>query len=298
MANNVDLFLDALVDVPMRDDRALMEFPFFSITKRPQTAPMVYEKGEVKIVVSPGPKGAATIWDRDLLIFVASILNERLERGFPVEKRVRFAAHDFLKATQRGTGKQAYELFKDALFRLRSTTVETTITSGAQRNHRGFGWIDTFEIIEDERPDGSRRMRAVEVTLNDWMHRAIVKDRRVLAISRDYFSLTGGLERRLYQIARKHCGTQPQWQILLPALAEKVGSQQDLRFFKRDLKRVVEANAIPDYSFGLVGDPASELEASMREDGYKVRASAGNERILVVVTPKNLSSLEAIDADV
>ncbi|NEX91154.1 replication initiator protein A [Caulobacter sp. 17J65-9] len=289
MASQVDLFLDSLVDAPLRDERALMEFPFFSITKRPQKEAFVYERDDVKIVVSPGPKGMATIWDRDVLIYIASLLNERLERGLPADRKVHFAAHDFLRVTQRGTGKQAYELFKDALFRLRSTTVETTIVSGGQRNHRGFGWIDTFEIIEDERADGSRRMRAVEISLSDWMHRAVTKDRRVLSISRDYFALTGGLERRLYQLARKHVGRQKEWRILLPALAEKVGSQQELRFFKRDLKKVIEADAIPDYRFGLLGDPSSELEAGMREDGYKLRPAVSNDRILVLACPKGRS---------
>lgn len=286
MAGQVDLFLDSLVDAPLRDDRSLMEFPFFTLTKRPQTEPLVYEREDVRIVVSPGPRGMASIWDRDVLIYAASLLNERLERGLPADRKIRFAAHDFLKVTQRGTGKQAYELFKDALFRLRSTTVETTITSAGQRNHRGFGWIDTFEIIEEERPDGSRRMRAVEITLCDWMHRAIVTDRRVLAINRDYFALSGGLERRLYQLARKHVGRQKEWRILLPALAEKVGSQQGLRFFKRDLKRVIAADGIPDYRLGLLGDPASEIEQGMRDAGFKMRDAAGNARILVVFVPK------------
>lgn len=297
MAGQVDLFLDSLVDAPLRDERALMEFPFFSISKRPQKEPLVYEREAVKIVVSPGIKGVATIWDRDVLIYIASLLNERMERGLPATKKVQFAAHDFLRVTRRGTGKQAYELFKDALFRLRSTTVETTITSGGSFNHRGFGWIETFEIVEDERPDGTRRMRAVEISLSDWMYKAVTKDRRVLSISRDYFSLTGGLERRLYQLARKHVGRQREWKILLPALAEKVGSQQDLRFFKRDVKKVIEADNIPDYRFHLQGDAASVAERALVADGYKGRALAGNDRILVVCHPKSLVEVVLEDGD-
>ena len=45
-------------------------------------------------------------------------------------------------------------------------------------------------------------MQGLEITLNDWTFRALVKDRRVLAINPAYFDLTGGLERRLYEIAR------------------------------------------------------------------------------------------------
>lgn len=281
----VDLLLETIVDTPLRDDRALMEFPFFSLTKRPQMKPLVFERDDVKITVSPGPRGTASVWDRDVLVYAASKVNERLERGEKVSRTVQFVAHDFLKVTHRGTNRGSYELLKDALFRLRSTTVETTITSGGQRNHRGFGWIDTFEIIEDERPDGSRRMRAVEITLSDWMYRALTKERRVLSISPQYFELEGGLERRLYQLARKHVGRQRQWKIGLPLLAQKVGSAQELRFFKRDLKRIIEADNIPDYRFAVNGETNIEVSPQAASEGVALR-TIPNDRLMVIVTPK------------
>lgn len=284
----VDLFFETIVDTPLRDDRALMEFPFFSLQKRPQMKPLEFEKDDVVIKVSPGPRGIASVWDRDVLVYAVSKINERVDRGEKVPRNVQFIAHDFLKLTHRGTNKGAYELLKDALFRLRSTTVETTIASGGQRNHRGFGWIDSFEIIEDEKPDGSRRMRAVEITLSDWMYRALVKDRRVLSISPDYFKLDGGLERRLYQLARKHVGQQRQWKIGLALLAQKVGSIQDLRFFKRDLKRIIEADNIPDYRFNIAGETDVEIDpefkAELKAAGHLKTVS--NARLMVVVTRK------------
>ncbi|MHB8286140.1 MAG: replication initiator protein A [Caulobacteraceae bacterium] len=281
----VDLFLETIVDTPLRDDRALMEFPFFSLTKRPQMKPLVFERDDVKITVSPGPRGTASVWDRDVLVYAASKVNERLERGEKVSRTVSFVAHDFLKMTHRGTNRGSYELLKDALFRLRSTTVETTITSGGQRNHRGFGWIDTFEIVEDERPDGSRRMRAVEITLSDWMYRALTKERRVLSISPEYFKLDGGLERRLYQLARKHVGRQRQWKIGLALLAQKVGSAQELRFFKRDLKRIIEQDNIPDYRFSVNGESNIEVSQEAINAGFILK-TVPNDRLIVIVTPK------------
>lgn len=287
-----DLFFETIVDTPLRDDRALMEFPFFSLQKRPQMKPLTFEKDDVKIIVSPGPRGIASVWDRDVLVYAVSKINERVDRGEKVPKTVQFIAHDFLKLTHRGANKAAYELLKDALFRLRSTTVETTIASGGQRNHRGFGWIDSFEIVEDEKPDGTRRMRAVEITLSDWMYRALIKDRRVLAISPDYFKLDGGLERRLYQLARKHVGQQRQWKIGLALLASKVGSVQDLRFFKRDLKRIIEADNIPDYSYAIAGETNFEIEpsfaAELKAAGHL--KTVPNSRLMVVVTRKGRRS--------
>lgn len=287
-----DLFLDGIVDTPLRDDRALMEFPFFSLTKRPQTKPLVFERDGVSIKVSPGPRGMASVWDRDVLVYAVSKINERVERGEKVPKTIKFVAHDFLKLTHRGTNKGAYELLKDALFRLRSTTVETTITSGGQTNHRGFGWIDSFEVVEDEKPDGSRRMKGVEITLSDWMYRALIKERRVLSISPDYFRLDGGLERRLYQLARKHVGRQRSWKIGLPLLAQKVGSSQELRFFKRDLHKIIKADNIPDYKFEINGETNVEFSPEyLAENPVK---AIPNDRLIVLVTPRGKRSSPAI----
>jgi plasmid replication initiation protein len=115
----------------------------------------------------------------------------------------------------------------------------------------------------------------------------LAKERRVLAISPDYFKLDGGLERRLYQLARKHVGKQRQWRIGLPLLAQKVGSAQQLRFFKRDLKRVIDADSIPDYRFQIEGEVlemSEEFKAELREAG-QLRA-VNNERLVILVTPK------------
>ena len=114
----VDLFLDSLINAPIKDDRALMEFPFFSLQKAPRMKPLVYDDGKVKIEVRPGDRGIATIWDKDVLIYIASVINDRIERGLPVEKTIRFNAYNLLQVTGRSSGKRAYELLLDAMFRL------------------------------------------------------------------------------------------------------------------------------------------------------------------------------------
>jgi len=253
--HQVDLYLDSLVSAPLKDDRALMEFPWFSLQKRPRMEPFVYNDGRVQIRISPGDKGLATIWDKDVLIYVATLINDRIERGMSVERTVRFHAHDLLKVTGRGTGKRGYELLLDALFRLRSTTIETSIESADQRERRGFGWIETWRVVERKTDSGRRIMAAIEITLNDWMFRALVQDRRVLSINSAYFKLEGALERRLYEIARKHVGQQPEWRIGLEKLARKTGSSRGLRAFKHDLLQIIERDTMPDYRLGLEIDP-------------------------------------------
>ena len=291
----VDLFLDSIINAPMKDDRALMEFPFFSLQKAPRLRPLVYDDGKVKIEVRPGDKGIATIWDKDVLIYIASIINDRIERGLPVEKTVRFNAHNLLQVTGRGSGKRAYELLLDAMFRLRSTTILTTIEAGETKERRGFGWIETFRVLEKRRKSGQQVMAACEITLNDWMFRAIVKDRRVLTINNGYFRLTMGLKRRLYELARKHCGHQERWVIALPRLIEKCGSVLEPRFFKPQLRKVVEDDDLPDYHITMSFDPRGRGE--VEEDGIDARRWATNERILVSFWPRGGSLLETLPAD-
>lgn len=286
-SRQVDLFLDSLINAPLKDDRALMEFPFFSLQKAPRMKPLVYDDGRVRVEVRPGERGIATIWDKDVLIYIASIINDRIERGLPVEKTIRFNAHNLLQVTGRGSGKRAYELLLDAMFRLRSTTIVTTIESSEMKERRGFGWIETFRIIERKTMRGKNVMAACEISLNDWMFRAIVKDRRVLTISPRYFALSMGLERRLYELARKHCGYQDRWVVTLPRLIEKCGSVLEPRFFKPQLKKVVGDDGLPDYHVAMGFDP--EAQEGAGEDGLDARRWASNERILVCFWPRGMA---------
>jgi plasmid replication initiation protein len=270
----VDLLLDSLVNAPLKDDRALMEFPFFSLEKRPRMEPLVYDDGKVRIEVKPGASGLATIWDKDLLIYITSLINDRLERGLEVSRTVKFSARELTTLIGRGTGAKVNKQIQDALLRLRSTTIITTIKSAGEEENRGFGWIESWRVVRRETKDGKKVMAALEVTLNDWMFRAIVKDRRVLTISPAYFKLTMGLEKRLYELARKHCGSQERWAISLPRLAEKCGSSRELRKFKAELVGIMERNALPDYALALLLPPIVTPQRPT------------NDRIQAVFTPR------------
>lgn len=265
----VDLFLTNLADAPVKDERALMEFPFFSLQKRPRTTPFIFDDGTVRIEIQPGPKGIATIWDKDILIYLTSLVNDRIEQGEDPNRTIRFSAHDFLKMTGRGTGKQAYELFLDALLRLRSTNIATNVESAGERERRGFGWIEDWRVIERTNRNGKRIMGAVEVTLNRWMFNAIAKERRVLTINGDYFKLTKGLERRLYELARKHVGRQPEWYIGLNRLADKCGSVDTIRKFRFRIAQIAEDGSLPDYDFEII-DPEDAQTPFKPKRGQKL----------------------------
>jgi plasmid replication initiation protein len=300
-SKQIDLFVESLVAAPLRDDRATMEFPFFALQKRPLLAPIIYQDGNVSIRISPGERGIATIWDKDVLIYLSSLINSRLERGEEVSRTVRIAAYDLLRVTRRHTGKNGYQEIYDALFRLRSTTITTDIRSGGERETRGFGWIDSFRILTRENKVGNRVMQGLEITLNDWTFRAIVQDRRVLAINPAYFDLTGGLERRLYEIARKHVGRQSEWKVSLLQLAKKCGTmQRNLRRFKFDLKELAALDRLPDYQLFFINDHFSAFTKAMEAGGMRGTRGgkrAPNQAVIVVFKPRptNLAGPEGAD---
>ena len=115
-------------------------------------------------VISPGERGIATIWDKDVLIYLSSLINAKIERGEEVCRTVRIAAYDMLRVTRRHTGKNGYQEIYDALFRLRSTTITTDIQSGGERETRGFGWIDSLNSDQGEQGGQPRYARLGDYT--------------------------------------------------------------------------------------------------------------------------------------
>ena len=93
-------------------------------------------------------------------------------------------------------------------------------------------------------------MQEVEIKLSDWVFNAI-KAKEVLTLHRDYFRLRKPLERRMYELARKHCGQQEIWSISLALLQKKCGSKQERKSFVRHLRETVEADHLPDYTLML-----------------------------------------------
>jgi len=251
-----DFFVCDVFDAAPKSDMASMEHPLFTLSTKPDMTPRRYEHNGNWLELKPSYKGLATVFDRDILIYCISQCVATMQEGRQVYRTMRFAAHDLLKATNRQTSKEGYKLFKDALERLRNTGIETNIKMGGKETLKGFGFIDAYEIVKETR-DG--RMQAIEITLSDWLFDAIsAKGDGILTISRQYFQLRKPLERRLYEIARKHCGQNDRWSFKLETLHKKTGSQSTIKEFRRMVKAIVDVNRkenhIPDYTFDLDGD--------------------------------------------
>lgn len=249
-----DFFVCDIFDAAPKADMASMEHPIFSISTKPDRVVRRYENGKNFVEITPSVKGLATVHDRDILIFCISQVMSALNEGRTVNQTLRFAAADLLVATNRPTGGESYVRLRAALERLVGTIITTNITTGSVEAMDGFGLIDKFRIVRETR-DG--RMQEVEVKLSDWVFNAI-NSREVLTLSRDYFRLRKPLERRLYEIARKHCGSKPEWKIGLEKLKLKCGSGSSDKEFRRLVMNVVEEDIahahLPDYSIRLEGE--------------------------------------------
>ncbi len=248
-----DFFVCDIFDAAPKGDMASMEHPIFSISTKPDMKRRRYESGKRFVEVRPSDRGLATVHDRDILIFCISQVMAALNAGRKVERVMRFKAYDLLSATNRPTGGEAYIRLKDAFERLSGTRIQTNITTGGEEILDDFGLIDRFRIVRETREG---RMQEVEVQLSDWVYNAI-QHREVLTISRDYFRLRKPLERRLYEIARKHCGTKTQWCIGMEKLKYKCGSHSTDKEFKRLISKIVAENSVhhhmPDYEIALEG---------------------------------------------
>lgn len=240
-----DFFAAVSYDIAGKDDRHSMEHPIYSLKKQIDTQIRVYEHNGTTLTITPSVLGIATIWDKDLLIYAMSQLVEGINSGRSdaSNRTVRFTAYDYFIATNRGTSGAEYDALEKTLERLKGTQIKTNIETGGERSRRGFGLIEDWEIVE-RGTEG--RMFAIEITLSRWLYNA-VQAMEVLTINKDYFRLTGGMEKRLYQLARKHCGNQPMWVVSEEILFKKSGSTGNVRDFRRMVKDIIKADTLPDY---------------------------------------------------
>lgn len=241
----LDPFVVATGDASPRDQRDLMERPFFSLAKARRTVPIRYASGGVQVEVFAVPEhGLATIWDADVLIWAASQIVEAQNLGFNTSRFLRFTPYQLLMATRRGTGIRAYDLLKRALDRLQSTSIRTTIRHGERWRRHQFSWINEWELLT--RHNG--QVEGMEFVLPEWFYRGVIDRTLVLAIDPAYFRLTGGLERWLYRVARKHAGRQPQgWRFDFAHLHEKSGSLARRSDFAVQLRRLILRQPLPGY---------------------------------------------------
>lgn len=253
-----DFFVcDFFAAVP-KHDLASMEHPIFSLSTRPDRRVVTYEHNGSTLVVTPSVRGRATIFDADILIFCISQLMAALNVGRAVSRRLTLTAHDLLQATNRETSGDGYKRLREAFERLAGTRITTNITTNGAEITSGFGLIESWEIMRKSR---GGRMVSVTVTLSEWLFQAVLS-RSVLTLSRDYFRMRKPLERRIYELARKHCGRQAEWRVSVAVLAKKTGSTSPIRVFRAMLREMIRENRLPDYL--MAEEPGDILRVTSR----------------------------------
>jgi len=245
-----DFFICDIFDAVPKSDLASMEHPIFSLATRPDRSILRYIHGSAAIEVTPSVKGRATMHDKDILIYCISQLMAALNAGRPISREVHLKAHDLLVVTNRETSGDGYKRLRDAFERLSGTRITTNIATDGMEVTTGFGLIESWRITR--RAQGGR-MVSVIVVLSDWLFRA-VSARSVLTLSRDYFRLRRPLERRLYELVRKHCGRQAAWNISVDTLLKKSGSTSPRRVFRAMLRDIIARATLPDYVLDLGDD--------------------------------------------
>jgi plasmid replication initiation protein len=273
----LDLFRALPGDLAPRDAQDLMAYPFFSLAKSKRTVPIDFRAGKITIRVEAVPEhGMATIWDADVLIWAASQIVRARDAGLKTSRLMAATPYEILTFVGRGTSARDYDRLKAALDRLQSTTVMTSIRQPIERRRHRFSWINEWKEMAD--PHG--RPRGLELILADWFYAGVLDEALVLTIDRAYFDLTGGLERWLYRLVRKHGGRQTGgWSFVFVHLHAKSGSLSPLKHFAYDLREIVRRQTLPGYQLvidrGLRGAerlnfipiPVDPLTAARRRRG-------------------------------
>ena len=256
----LEIFRSLPGDLAARDSQDLMAYPFFSLAKSKRIEPIIFSTKRVSIRVSGTlDYGIATIWDADVLIWAASQIIEARDQGLPTSRLIATTPYHILRFVGRGTDKHSYERLKAALARLQSTTVTTSIRAAGSRHLHQFSWLSEWKVQTDAegRPEG------ISMILPDWFYSGLLDSSLVLTLDPVYFQLTGGLERWLYRLVRKHAGQQRNgWLFDFDYLRAKSGSAMCAAAFAFYLRRLAATQALPGY----------ELHVKRGKDGREILA--------------------------
>ncbi|MGR3371547.1 MAG: replication initiator protein A [Pseudooceanicola nanhaiensis] len=249
-----DFFICDVADAVLKDLIPQMEHPFYVLSKKPEMSIRRYEHEGRWIEVIPGAKGQATIYDKDILIYVVSQIMHAINRGERVDRRLRFNPRDLLIFVNRGTGGKDYEAFCEALDRLMGTVIKTNITTAQEGgevpmgDEERLGWFHLIEsaTVHRKNQEENGRIMWAEIQISEWIFNSI-RRKSVLTLHRDYFRLRKPIERRVYEIARKMCGPRPELEIGLEKLLKRTGARTELKRFRHTIRNLADHDHLPDY---------------------------------------------------
>ena len=224
-------WMDCIPGVSLKSDLNTIDAPIFSLKTNTDTEQFVWEKDGYKITVTPNKYGRATIWDKDIVLYVMGQVAASLNRNLEPSRLIRTTQRDILLAIKRGTDGRSYRRLKAALRRRNNTSIETNIVSGEYSEIKEFSLIHEWRII---RSDGKSKNSYVEIIISEWLYQSVLA-MDIITYDQEYFKIRKSLERRLYEIFRKHLGKSSAWNIHEAKLFQKVGGSGTIYRFRNDL---------------------------------------------------------------
>jgi plasmid replication initiation protein len=296
----LDFFLAAAEDPPLRDNRDVMEYPFLALQKH-RTKSIKYTGENIHLTVSGNTEyGVATIWDWDIIIGLSAQINDAVENNLPVAKRIQFIPYNLLKSVGRGTSGKHYRELAQAIRRLRATLIITNIRYEDQPDRgmeTGFNWLAGYWIpkrysplaMTPDDPHGEPDpARPWEVELPPWLMNAILRRSGILAVHPDYFQLTGGIERWLYRLARKAVPDKADVAAInfrMDTLHQRSGVTSPLRNFAAQVRKITEAQPLPEYGVTVRKVSDHETVTFWRDPTKPKRPRRGFPRTLEELSP-------------
>lgn len=253
-----DFFVPALYDVGTRDNRSMMDVAVFRLSKKDKRAGEVirYELRDGYVEVKAGPDGMASVWDYDIVLMMVSHLTEAMNRhregkGEKPGRVFRPHVSDILKFCRKGDGTRQFEEVEAALARLQGTIIKSVREvprdgKRAMREVKSEGLISSHSVLS--RTD-TGKVASVEIEAPNWIYREVTEGKRpdVLTVHPDYFLIEPGIGRFIYRLARRAAGRgTAKWSFQL--IYERSGSTGTLKKFTENLRRIIGADDLPEYT--------------------------------------------------
>lgn len=251
-----DFFVPTLYDVGTKDSRSIMDVAVFRLSKKDRRAGEVihYTLPDGHVTVSAGAAGMASVWDYDLVLMAVSHLTEAMNRyregkGEKPGRVFRPHVADVLKFCRRADGGKQKDDLVETCIRLNTTHVAVQRTRKAKNGRtvtvsEGEALISRYKVIKSD----SGKPEYIEIELADWMFREITEGKNpdVLTVHPDYFLIDPGIGRFVYRLARRAAGRgQAKW--AFQTIYERSGSAGTFKEFCRILRKIIEANDLPEY---------------------------------------------------
>ncbi len=280
------VLLDSPLTGDVKSEKSIMDFPFFDLSRHgKRREPITYDDGRIFVEVRAGASGMATIYDKDLLLYAASLMWEKLESGETPGREFTFAAHDFMRVAGRDTSSRSYDNISKMVARLQGTQIRTNIEAGGVGEDGFFSWLESARIVYRRNAAGRKVMQAMRITICEWLHRALLSERGLTYHPR-YFELPP-LQRRIYDIARSYCAESRLWACDLERFRLKVGYAGVLKRFRWELARIAEGSRVPEYRLDLISDRGSSDYRDLEAEGFEFPTIGLTQlqRLIVVLKP-------------